>query len=157
RGAGPRLRAPMTTGPVRSFLLASAMLAAAATARAQGTLSTQGFGYPTSGMSTRSLGAGGAITELDPLSATNPAALPSIGGGALYVQMEPEFRQLSVGAGTESARIARNPVAMGGVPLRSSVIAGLSLSNLLDRSFETNERRVETIGIETLPTTNFFK
>jgi len=54
----------MTTGTVRSFLLASAMLAAAATARAQGTLSTQGFGYPTSGMSTRSLGAGGAITEL---------------------------------------------------------------------------------------------
>ena len=76
----------MTTRPVRWFLLAPAMLAAAATARAQGTLSTQGFGYPTSGMSARSLGTGGAITELDPLSATNPASLPSIGGPALYVQ-----------------------------------------------------------------------
>src|SRR5678815_3620134 len=109
-------------------------------ARAQGTLSTQGFGYPTSGMSTRSLGTGGAITEFDPLSATNPAALPSIGGRALYIQAEPEFRQLSVGAGTESARLTRHPLAMVSFPLRTSVIAGLSLSNLLDRSFETNER-----------------
>ena len=142
----------------RAGLAAAAMiLAIPAAVHAQGTLSTQGFGYPTSGMSTRSLGTGGAITELDPLSATNPASLPSIGGPALYVQAEPEFRQLSVGAGTENARIARHPLAMVAFPLRTSVIAGLSLSNLLDRSFETNERRVETVGSEALPTTSFFK
>jgi hypothetical protein len=147
----------MTTRPVRWFLLASAMLAAAATARAQGTLSTQGFGYPTSGMSTRSLGAGGAITELDPLSATNPAALPSIGGGALYVQMEPEFRRLDVGPGSNNARIARHPLATVAFPVRANVMAGLTLSNMLDRSFETNERRAEVVGAETLQSTNFFK
>ena len=42
-------------------------------------------------------------------------------------------------------------------PLRSTLTAGLSLSNLLDRSFETNERRQQTVGNEVLPTTNFFK
>ena len=147
----------MTTRTVRWFLLAVAMPAAAATARAQGTLSTQGFGYPTSGMSTRSLGAGGAITELDPLSATNPAALPSIGGGALYVQMEPEFRRLDVGPGSNNARIARHPLATVAFPVRANVMAGLTLSNMLDRSFETNERHAEVVGAETLQSTNFFK
>jgi hypothetical protein len=142
---------------VRAATLAALTLAVPVLSGAQGTLSTQGFGYPTSGMSARSLGAGGAITEFDPLSTTNPAALPSIGGGALYVQVEPEFRRLSVAAGSESARIARHPLTMVAFPLRSSLMVGLSLSNLLDRSFETNERRTQTVGTDVLPTTNFFK
>jgi hypothetical protein len=147
----------MIVRTVRSLLLAATLLALPTVARAQGTLSTQGFGYPTSGMSTRSLGTGGAITEFDPQSATNPAALPSFGGGALYVQVEPEFRQLSVSAGTQSARISRHPLATIAFPFRSNVMAALTLSNLLDRSFETNERRLEVVGTETLPSTNFFK
>jgi hypothetical protein len=147
----------MITRTGAALTLAALTLAMPAIAGAQGTLSTQGFGYPTSGMSTRSLGTGGAITEFDPLSATNPAALPSIGGGALYIQAEPEFRRLSAGAGSENTRISRHPVAMIAFPLRSSLTAGLSLSNLLDRSFETNERRQQTVGTEVLPTTNFFK
>jgi hypothetical protein len=130
---------------------------APALTHAQGTLSTQGFGYPTAGMSTRSLGTGGAITEFDPLSASNPAAIPSIGGGALYLQAEPEFRKLAVGSGAENTRIARHPLAFVAVPLRTNLMAGISLSNLLDRSFETNERRTQTIGDQTLGTTNFFK
>jgi hypothetical protein len=137
--------------------LAALILAVPALSRAQGTLSTQGFGYPTGGMSARSLGTGGAITEFDPLSVTNPASLPSIGGGALYVQAEPEFRRLTAGAGSESARITRHPLTMVSFPVRSSMMVGLSLSNLLDRSFETNERRQQTVGTEVLPTTNFFR
>ena len=147
----------MSARTVRSLLLAGTILAIPSIARAQGTLSTQGFGYPTSGMSARSLGTGGAITEFDPLSATNPAAIPSIGGGALYVQAEPEFRQLEVAAGTENARIARHPLATVAFPFRANVMAALTLSNLLDRSFETNERRVEMVGNEALQSTNFFK
>ena len=139
-----------------SFLLLATLVAPAA-ARAQGTLSTQGFGYPTGGMSTRSLGTGGAVTEFDPLSASNPAALPSIGGGALYIQAEPEYRSLKVGAGSERAMIARHPLATVAIPLRSSVMAALTVSNLLDRSFETNERRTQTLGGQTLGSTNFFK
>ena len=147
----------MMSHPRRSLLVLVALVAAPVLARAQGTLSTQGFGYPTGGMSARSLGAGGAIAEFDPLSATNPASMPSIGGGALYVQLEPEYRQLSVGAGSERARIARHPLAFLAVPLRNDLMAGISASNLLDRSFETSERRVQTIGDSSLGTTNFFK
>ena len=147
----------MIAPPRRLLLVLAALAAMPAPVRAQGTLSTQGFGYPTGGMSTRALGTGGAVTEFDPLSSTNPAALPSIGGGALYVQLEPEYRQLSVGAGSERARIARHPLAFVAVPLRSNLMGGVSVSNLLDRSFETNERRMQIIGNETLGTTNFFK
>ena len=53
-------------------------------------------------MSTRTLGTGGGIADFDPLSSTNPSAIPSIGGPAAYVQMEPEFRQLDVGAATQN-------------------------------------------------------
>jgi hypothetical protein len=147
----------MSMRRLQSVLVAAALLTLPPLAGAQGTLSTQGFGYPTGGMSTRALGTGGAITEFDPLSSTNPAAIPRIGGGALYVQLEPEYRQLTVGSGTENARIARHPLAFVAVPLRSGLMAGLSVSNLLDRSFETNERRSQVIGDSTLGTTNFFK
>jgi hypothetical protein len=147
----------MIARPRRLLLTLAAIAVMPALARAQGTLSTQGFGYPTGGMSTRALGTGGAVTEFDPLSSTNPAALPSVGGGALYVQLEPEYRQLSVAAGTEGTRIARHPLASLAVPIRSNLMAGVSVANLLDRSFETSERRMQTIGNETLGTTNFFK
>ena len=147
----------MSVRHFRTLLVAAAVSVGPAAAHAQGTLSTQGFGYPTGGMSARSLGTGGAITEFDPLSSTNPAAIPSLGGGALYVQLEPEYRQLLVGDGTENARIARHPLAVIVVPLRSGLMAGVSVSNLLDRSFETNERRFQTIGDSSLGTTNFFK
>ena len=147
----------MMSNPRRSLLALAALVAMPSLAHAQGTLSTQGFGYPTGGMSARSLGTGGAITEFDPLSSTNPAAIPSIGGGALYVQLEPEYRQLSVGAGIERARIARHPLAFVAVPLRNDLMAGISASNLLDRSFESTERRTQVIGDSSLGTTNFFK
>ena len=64
----------MTSRRFTSLLVGVATLALAAAAGAQGTLSTQGFGYPTGGMSARSLATGGAITEFDPLSSTNPAS-----------------------------------------------------------------------------------
>ena len=140
-----------------SFLLAAASVVVPVIAGAQGTLSTQGFGYPTGGMSTRALGTGGAIAEFDPLSSTNPAAIPSIGGGALYIQAEPEYRNLKVGAGAQTAMIARHPLATLAVPLPRNIMGAVTVSNLLDRSFETNERRTQIIGDSSLSTTNFFK
>ena len=73
----------MMTRTRAAVVVAATMFLVPTFSRAQGTLSTQGFGYPTSGMSTRSLGTGGAITEFDPLSSSNPAALPTIGGCAM--------------------------------------------------------------------------
>ena len=59
---------------------------------AQGTLSALGFGYPAGQISTRALGAGGSIAEFDPFYSTNPAAVSTFGGSALYVHAEPEYR-----------------------------------------------------------------
>src|SRR6476620_396843 len=108
-----------------------------AAALAQGTLSTQGFGYPTGQLSTRTLGTGGAMGEIDPLSVSNPSSLINFGGAALYFQAEPEYRKLSVGGQTERSTIARYPLILASIPIGSSVVAGISATNLLDRTFTT--------------------
>ncbi|MEO6528217.1 MAG: hypothetical protein ABIP93_16465 [Gemmatimonadaceae bacterium] len=125
-------------------------------ARAQGTLSTQGFGYPAGQISTRSLATGGAISEFDPFSATNPAAITSSGSSALYVQAEPEYRTLRNGTTSQRGMIARHPLVAAAVPITSTIFGGISLSNLLDRSFETTVRGQQRIGDSTLATTNTF-
>ncbi|HEY2064567.1 MAG TPA: hypothetical protein VGG84_01335 [Gemmatimonadaceae bacterium] len=141
-----------------SFTLALLPLAALPlAARAQGTLSTQGFGYPTGQISTRSLGAGGALAEIDPLSVTNPAALLNFGGSALYFQAEPEYRTLHVGGTSERTTIARYPLVAASIPLTSTLYAGLSLSSLLDRSFQTTVRGSYTLSDTTIGTTNVFQ
>jgi hypothetical protein len=143
---------------LRSTLLLSLALAGLpALARAQGTLSTLGFGYPAGQISTRSLGAGGAIAEFDPFSSTNPAAVTGFGGSALYFQAEPEYRSLKVGTASERGMIARHPLVSAALPITSTITGGISLSNLLDRTFETNVRGVARVGDSTLATTNVFK
>lgn len=134
-----------------------ALVTSPAGAWAQGSLSTQGFGYPTSGFSTRTVGTGGALSEIDPLSVTNPAALINLGGTALYVQAEPEYRTLRVGANSERTTIARYPLAVAGVPITSSIYAGLSVTNLLDRSFSAVARGTQVLSGETLESTNTFR
>jgi hypothetical protein len=126
-------------------------------ARAQGNLSTQGFGYPAGVLSTRALGTGGAIGEIDPLSSSNPAAISAFGGAALYFQADPESRTLHIGSGTESARIARYPLIAASIPLTESFMLGLSVSNLLDRSFETSTRRSQILGDSAVLSTTAFK
>jgi hypothetical protein len=125
-------------------------------ARAQGTLSTQGFGYPSGQMSTRTMGTGGALAEIDPLSVTNPASVLNLGTSALYFQAEPEYRTISVGGATERSTIARYPLVAGGIPLTSSLFAGLSVSSLLDRSFRTVGRGSQIVGGNTVTSTNTF-
>lgn len=126
-------------------------------ARAQGSLSTQGFGYPTGQISTRSLGAGGALAEIDPLSVTNPAALLDFGGAALYFQAEPEYRTIRRGGASERATIARYPLVAATIPLTSTLFAGLSVSSLLDRSFESTTRGTVVLPDTSIGTTNVFK
>ena len=53
-------------------------------ALAQGTLSTQGFGYPAGGMSTRALSMGGSVAELDPITHAQSGGAHHVGAvGAL--------------------------------------------------------------------------
>ena len=125
--------------------------------RAQGSLSTQGFGYPAGVLSTRALGTGGAIGEIDPLSSSNPAALSSFGGAALYFQADPEMRTLHVSGASESATIARYPLIAAAIPLTESFMLGLSVSNLLDRSFQTSARRTQIVGDSAVSSTSVFK
>ena len=138
-------------------LLAAALAALPAVAGAQGTLSTQGFGYPTGQLSTRSLGAGGALGEIDPISVTNPAALLGLGGSALYFQAEPEYRTITRAGATQHSTIARFPLVAGGVPLSPNLFVGVSVSNLLDRSFQTIARGSQSVGADVVTSTNTFK
>ena len=59
-----------------TLLLGAALLTVATSrAAAQGTLSTQGLGYPPGQLSTPASSMGGAIGEIDPFSPINPASL----------------------------------------------------------------------------------
>ena len=89
-----------------TLIATAASIMSPAPVAAQGTLSTQGFGYPGGQQSTRSLGAGGALGESDPFSATNPAAIYNFGGSVLYFQAEPEYRTLHVSGATEQTKHA---------------------------------------------------
>ena len=143
---------------LRLFTLSAAVIASVpGSLYAQGNLSTQGFGYPAGVLSTRALGTGGAIGEIDPTSSSNPAAISSFGGAALYFQADPESRTLHIGTGTESSKIARYPLIAAAVPMGESFMLGLSVSNLLDRSFETRSRRSQVLGDSAVLSTAYFK
>jgi hypothetical protein len=134
----------------------AALLVLPAVAAAQGTLSTQGFGYPGGQHSTRSLATGGALGEIDPYSAINPSSIIALGGSTLYFQAEPAYRTLTSGTGQERATIARYPLISASIPLGLRWMAGISLSNLLDRSFKTATRGVQTVGGNLVGSTNSF-
>ncbi len=139
-------------------LLALAFLSFPLVGRAQGTLSTQGFGYPTGEMSTRAIGSGGATADFDAFSSTNPASIAASQGSLLYVQVEPEFRHLTNdGGGSQKNTIARHPLTALAVQIRPTLFGGITVSNFLDRSFETRERRATAIADTTVTTTNTFK
>lgn len=117
---------------------------------AQGNLSTQGLGYPQGQLSTRALSAGGALGESDPTSAINPAALTGFATTTLYFQLEPEFRTVDFGSGTEKTTTARYPLMVAAIPFRERWVAGISTSTLLDRSWETTTPAQQVTGNDTV-------
>lgn len=108
----------------------------ATSAAAQGTLSTQGFGYPAGGLSTHAEGLGGSIAESDPLSPVNPAALSSWGRPGLYFQYDPEFRTVSGGGNSSSTLTARFPMIAGALNIGPRFTFGLSATTFLDRTWQ---------------------
>ena len=120
--------------PLSFRIIAAALLALPFAAGAQGTLSTQGFGYPAGQMSTRALGTGGALSEIDPLSVTNPASLINLGASALYFQAEPEYRTIRSGSASDRSTIARYPLIAAGVPLTEVIRAVRGGARLLPRT-----------------------
>jgi hypothetical protein len=120
--------------------IAAALVLIASTAQAQGTLSSQGFGYPSGGVSTRARATGGSMAEFDGTSTVNPASIGELGRASLYIQYEPEFRTLTGPDGKDRSTVIRFPLFAGALPAGSGWMVGLSASSLLDRSWATRAR-----------------
>jgi hypothetical protein len=138
----------MTGNIVRTGLGVFATLTVCAVnVRAQGALSTQGFGFPPGQLSTRALGTGGGISEFDADTPINPATVGLSGEPRLFFQYEPEFRKLTNGGATSNTMTARFPVVSAVLPLGSRASVGVSASTLLDRSSATSiTRDIEVAG-----------
>jgi len=130
----------------RFMLAASAVLVLPALGAAQGTISTQGFGYPTGGLSTRAGAAGGGFAEFDFTSPRNPSSTLGWGRGGLYFQYEPEFRTVTAGPATDNTMTARFPIWMAGLQLGSKAMGTLTYSTLLDRTWATEVRGGQILG-----------
>lgn len=133
-----------------------ALSAGAAPARAQGTLSTQGFGYPLGGLSARAAATGGALGEFDHLSSRNPAALNGWGRSGLYFQYDPELRSISTPSGSDRTTIARFGTIGAGFAVGTRWTIGLSSHSFLDRSFSTSVRSGQRLGDDSVSFTENF-
>ena len=121
-------------------------LAIAGRAGAQGSLGPQGFGYPTGQLSTRALGIGGSTGELDPVTPRNPASLSSWGRSGLHLQYDPEYKRISASGGEDRTLEARFPLIAAGLQISRSLVAGISISTLLDRTFSTRSAQTLDVG-----------
>ncbi|MDQ3697252.1 MAG: hypothetical protein M3373_04405 [Gemmatimonadota bacterium] len=126
-------------------------------ARAQGTLSTQGFGYPPGQLSARAQGTGGALGEFDPHSPLNPASILAFGRPSVYFQYSPEIRRVTSGETAERALVTRFPVVGASVIVRDRLMIGLSISTLADRSWQTTSDSVVGVGLDTTTATAAFR
>ena len=120
---------------------------------AQGTLSTQGLGFPPGQLSTRARTMGGSVGEADPLSPLNPASLILLLTPIVSFQAEPEHREITFGTQSITSSISRFPLFMGALPLGSRWRVGLAVSTLLDRTYETTVRDTQIVGIDTAAST----
>jgi hypothetical protein len=127
------------SSPLRSVAIAALLGVGglAARASAQAGLSTQGFGFPTGQLSSRALGTGGSIGEIDPLSPINPASIAVLQTRVLYFQAEPEFRTVSTPNGDDHTTTARYPNVFGAIPVAGGFTVSLGASTLLDRTSTT--------------------
>jgi hypothetical protein len=122
-------------------------------ALAQGTLSTQGLGYPPGHLSTPAITMGGATGEVDPYSALNPAAISLLLTPIIFMQAEPEFRRVEANGQSQKSSVARFPLFMGSLPLGSRWAIGVAASTLLDRTWATSDRDTFVVNGEDAPAT----
>jgi hypothetical protein len=122
-------------------------------AQAQGNLSAQGFGYAPGQLSTRALGTGGAIAELDPLSPLNPASIALHQARIVEFQIEPEFRTVNSPTGSEHTTTARYPNVFAAFPVGKGWVIGAGASTLLDRTSTTefSTSQILPAGPDTVP------
>lgn len=145
-------RTPMKSSLRRAAVGSAVLFLAPLVAEAQGTISTQGFGYPLAGTSTRAAGTAGALSEFDLLTPRNPSALTGMARSVLAVQAEPEYRKLTFGSIEESSRVQRVPLLMAGVRVSSKAVISFSSAGFLDRNFTTTSSGEALVGGVILPT-----
>lgn len=139
--------------------LVSLVVLQPARASAQGSLSGQGYGYPTGELSTRAIATGGSIAEFDPASPINPASLGSWGASPINsairqwwgrtgftAQYDPEYRRTTSSSGSKSNMIPRFPLLAIALPWKERLELGISAATLLDRTFSTTLTSSGTLG-----------
>jgi hypothetical protein len=141
------MRRPVVTLGV---VACAVMLLASSRATAQGTLGSQGFGYPPGQLSVFARSVGGAMAETDPLSPINPAALALLRRGGLYLQTEQENRRLEANGLSGSTRTYRFPLFAAGIPIGSRGVIGMSFSTLLDRTWGTVVSDKQVFGSDSI-------
>ena len=135
-----------------------AMLLIAAPLAGQGTVSGQGYGYPPGALGTRAQGAGGSLEQFDEETPVNPAALMRWGQPGLHFQYDPEFRTVTAsGASAVRTVVGRFPVIVAAIPVGSRASLALSISTLLDRTYETTSTGRRLVGAESLYVTEKLK
>lgn len=133
------------------------LVAGAARAGAQGSVSVQGFGYAPGQLGSRASAMGGGNAEQDPESPINPAALGLSRYSTLFFQYAPEFRRVEVGGTSERTSALRFPLIGGVARLGERARLGLSVSTLLDRSFAVSRRTTSVSGDDTTTTSDNFR
>lgn len=139
-------------GTIAALALAPLLL------QAQGTLSTQGFGYPPGQLSARAQGSGGSIAEIDPLSPVNPAALAGWERSGAYFQYSPEYRRvLGTGDANERSVVSRFPVIAAALTVSNRGMLGVSVSTLLDNTWQTESNLLVGEGRDTSTASTVFR
>ena len=140
----------------RGAVAVAALSALPRAAHGQGALSTQGFGYPLGGLSTRAAATGGALAEFDHLSSRNPASVAGWGRSGLYVQYDPELRTLQSGDLTDRTTTARFGTLGAGFTIGERWALGVSSHSFLDRSWSTSVRSGQRLGDDSVSFTERF-
>jgi hypothetical protein len=131
-----------------------ALALSAPSLRAQGSLSSMGFGYPVPSVSTRVAGSGGALADVDAVTPQNPSMLGGLQRIVLSVQAEPEYRTLQLGTVTERTTSQRIPLLAILLPAGKGVGFGLTAGSFLDRSYSTKTTGSALINGASVPTTD---
>lgn len=113
---------------------ALALLVSAGALAAQGTISSQGFGYPVGGLSGAASAMAGANAELDPNSAVNPAAITRTNRFSLMLRLEPESKSTIAGGNEATARIFRFP-GFQATGAFGRFVGAIGVSAMLDRTW----------------------
>ena len=140
----------MTRRFLQPLFVAGLVVAGPAVGGAQGSLSTQGYGFAPGALSTRARGTAGALGDFDAVSPLNPASMAALGRSALYVQYDPEFRSTQVPGNQSATSVFRFPLFSAIIAIgdgRGSV--GFASSAFLDRTWAISDSALQNVGGDT--------